>query len=274
MSRSFDRGACHSAPDNRTVSSRCRHIAGPVLCALLLTAAATGAHADDIRVFSGGAPQQPLQTLVPEFEQSSGHKVHFTFALVTSLQQKLAAGEKADLILLPVPLIAATEKTLPLQAEGRVVLARVGIGVIVREGARLPDVSTPDAVRALLLDARSVAFPHPSTPSGAHLTRMIEGLGIADAVQPKVTIRPAIDGGAGLVANGEAEVGMYLLSEVQSARGVSVAGLLPPDLQSWVVYGTAVPAYNPRPEPAVALVKFISQPGKADVWTAAGFELK
>jgi hypothetical protein len=70
--------------------------------------------------------------MAPEFEGATGHRIQFTFALVTNIQQKLAAGEKADLILLPVPLIAATEKKLPLRTEGCVVLARVGIGVIVR----------------------------------------------------------------------------------------------------------------------------------------------
>jgi len=75
------------------------------------------------------------------------------------------------------------------------------------------------------------------------------------------------------VSKGEAELGMYLVSEVQSVKGIAVAGLLPPGLQSFVVYGTAVPAYNGAPEPAVAFVKLVSQPGKGDLWKAAGFEL-
>lgn len=112
---------------------------------MLLSGKATSA---DIRVFSGGGPQEALRHLAPEFERATGHRVEFTFRLVTEIQQKLAAGEKADVILLPVPLIAATEKTVPLRSEGRIVLARVGIGVIARQGTTPPDISTAEAVLA------------------------------------------------------------------------------------------------------------------------------
>ena len=107
---------------------------------------------------------------------------------------------------------------------------------------------------------------------------MIAQLGIADAIRPKLIIKGARGGGAEVVANGEAEVGMYLLSGVQSVdgiavKGITVVGLLPSALQSFVVYGTAVPAYNDRPEPAVAFVKFVSEQDKGTLWKAAGFEL-
>ena len=243
------------------------------LCPLALSITATLATGDEIRVLSGGGPQVVLRTVIPEFEGAIGHRVHPTFALVTVIQQKLAGGEEADLILLPVPLIAATEKSLALRSEGRIVLARVGIAVIVRKGTTLPDISTPDAVRKMLLDARSIEFPPPNTPVGAHLARMIEQLGIADVVRPKLVIKAAIDGGAELVAKGEADVAMQLLSEVQLPKDITVVGLLPSALQSFVVYGTAIPAYNERPEPAIAFVKFLSEPSKKDFWKAAGFEL-
>jgi molybdate transport system substrate-binding protein len=243
------------------------------LIALVLLVTGTVADADEIRVLSGGGPQVALQAVIPEFEGATGHRVHPTFALVTVIQQKLAGGEKADLILLPVPLIAATEKSLPLRSEGRTVLARVGIAVIVRKDTTRPDIATPDAVRKMLLDARSIEFPPPNTPVGAHLARMIEQLGIADVVRPKLGIKAAIDGGAEVVAKGGADVGMYLLSEVQSAKDIAVVGLLPSALQSFVVYGTAIPAYNDRPEVAVAFVKFLSDPNKKGFWKAAGFEL-
>ena len=92
-------------------------------------------------------------------------------------------------------------------------------------------------------------------------------------MRPKLIIKAAIDGGAELVAEGEADFGLYLRSEVQDAKGISLVGLLPPPLQSFVVYGTAIPTYNTAPEAALAFVKFISDPTKAERWKAAGFEL-
>src|SRR5262249_42280209 len=243
------------------------------LVSALVLSATTWASADEIRVLSGGGPQVALRAVIPEFEGATGHRVRPTFAHVSVIQQKLIAGEKADLILLPVPLIAAIEKSLALRSEGRIVFARVGIAIIVRKGTALPDISTPNAVRKMLLDARSIELPPPNGPAGSHLARMIEQLGIADAVRSKLVIKAAIEGGAKLVADGKVEVAMQLLSEVQSANDITVVGLLPPDLQNFVVYGTAIPAYNDKPEPALAFVKFLSEPNKKDFWKAAGFEL-
>lgn len=243
------------------------------LLASLVIAAVSPLSAAEIRVFSGGAPQQVLRQIAPAFEKQSGHHAEYTFALVTAIQQKLAAGEKADLILLPVPLIAATEKNMPLRKEGRVILARVGIAVIMPEAATPPDISTKELIRKLLLGSRAIAFPEPSTPSGAHLARVITELGIEDSIRPKIKIKAAINGGAELVAKGEADVGMYLLSEVQSTKGIKVAGLLPAPIQSFVTYGSAVPEYNASPDPALAFLKFVADPSQRDHWTAAGFEL-
>jgi len=253
------------------ISGRCLIVS--LLSALVLSVAATVANADEIRVLSGGGPQVALRAVIPDFERATGHRVYPTFAHVSVIQQKLTAGEKVDLILLPVPLIAATEKSVALRPEGRIVVARVGIAVIVRRGTTLPDISTPDAVRKMLLDARAIEFPPPNGPAGTHLARMVEQLGIAEAVQPKLVIKAAIDGGAQLVAEGKVDVGMQLLSEVQSAKDTTVVGLLPAGLQNFVVYGAAIPAYNDKPEAAMAFIKFLSAPDKKDFWNTAGFEL-
>ena len=259
------------------MSSRISHIkAHPLasaLFALALISSATLANADEIRVLSGGGAQGALLAVIPEFERATGHQVRPTFAHVNVVQQKLAAGEKADLIFLPVPLVARLEKTLPLRSEGRVALARVGIAVIIRKGTTAPDISTPDAVRQMLVNAQSIEFPPENGPVGGHLARVIEKLGVAEAVKPKLVIKAAIDGGAQLVADGKADLAMQLLSEVQSAGGITVVGMLPPDLQNFVVYGSAIPASNDKPEAALAFVKFLSDPNKKDVWKAAGFEL-
>lgn len=241
--------------------------------ALALGLSLVPAFAEDIHLLCGGAPQRVIRALTTEFERQTGHRLVTTFALVTVIQQKLAAGEKADLVLLPVPLIAAVEKTTPMRAEGRGVLARVGISVIVADGAARPDISTPDAVRKLLLDVRKIAVGQPSTPSGVHFNQMIAKLGIADVVQPKIIVKAAIDGGGDLVANGEADVGLYLLSEVQSVKGAAVVGLLPQGLQSFVVYGSAIPANSTAPEAALIFLKFISDPARQSQWKAAGFEI-
>jgi molybdate transport system substrate-binding protein len=229
--------------------------------------------AAEIRVYSGGAPQAALKLFAAQFEQTTGHKLAFTFGVVGVIRQRLASGEKADVILLPAPMIVAMDKAAALRPESFLVLARVGIGVVVREGAVLPDISRPEAVRKTLLDARSIAYPDPKvTPSGLHISQMLTKLGIAEAIRSKTTLRNAIDGGVTLVADGDVEIGMFLVSETLPVKGVSPVGLLPSQLQSYVVYAGAVAVDSASPEPALAFVRFLANAAKDEHWNAAGFE--
>jgi molybdenum ABC transporter molybdate-binding protein len=231
------------------------------------------AAAAEIRVYSGGAPRVAVKRLAPEFERSSGHKLALTFDGVAPLRQRLAAGEKADVILLPVPMLAAMDEAGALRPGSRIALARSALGVVVREGAALPDVSNPEAVRKALLAARSIAYSDPKlAPSGVHLQRVFAQMGIADALKPKSTLRTPFDGGVELVAKGEAEIGVYLVSEIQMVQGVRLAGLLPTELQDYAVYAGAVAKDSAVPEPALAFLKFLSDPARREHWTAAGFQ--
>lgn len=243
----------------------------PMLAASL--AIPFSAKAADIRVYSGGAPQVAMKVLAPEFERTTGHKLAFTYAVVGQIRKRLEAGEKADVILLPVPLMNALEKSGAIRPDSRRMLPRVGIGVIVREGAPQPDISSAEGVRKALLDARSIAYADPKlTPGGKHLAGMIGKLGIAESVGPKTVFKNAIDGGAALVASGEVELGMFLVSEVQSMKGITLVGLLPSQLQNYVAYAGAVAAGSSSEEPAQVFLKFLTDPANQAHWKAAGFE--
>lgn len=233
----------------------------------------SSASAVEIRVYSGGAPRAALTLFAPEFEQATGHKLAFTFDGVSGIRQRLASGELADVILLPAPMIDAMDRAAALHPPSRTVLARSAIGVVVRQGAAMPDISTPGAVRKTLLDARSIAYSDPKlAPSGVHLGRVLADLGIAEAVQQKTTLRTPFDGGVALIATGNVEIGMFLVSEIRSVEGVRLVGLLPAELQSYVVYEGAVAASSASPEPALAFVRFLADRAKRHHWEAAGFE--
>ncbi len=241
-----------------------------VFLALAAIAPAWGA---ELRVMSGGAPQGALAVLTPKFEQASGHKVAFTFMTLTALRQKLLAGEQTDVAIVPVPIMDTLIEAGILDRDHRATLGVVSVSLIVREGAPRPDISTPEAFRQALLAARSVVYSTPTaTPSGAHLAKVVEQLGIADALKAKTVYRPALEGGAELVAKGEAEIGIYPTSEVVSVKGVSVVGLLPAAVQLRTVYGVAVAKGSASPEAAAAFVKSLSDPAVRGVWEKAGFE--
>jgi molybdate transport system substrate-binding protein len=225
-----------------------------------------------ITVYSGGAPKEALALLTPQFEQATGHRVTYTYAVISEIQKRLAAGETPDMVFLPVPAIDALVKAGTLKPQPRAVLGSVGIGVIVREGAPHPDISTPERFRDALLAAGSVVHANPgATPSGAHLARVLAQLGIAEATQGKRTLCNALDGGVDMITRGEAEIGIYPVSEVIAVKGIALVGLLPPALQSLIVYGAAVLAANAKPEPAEAFIAFLTDPVHRPRWKDAGF---
>ncbi len=123
--------------------------------------------------------------------------MNFTFAVVGAIQQRLAGGEKADVVLLPVPLLNALETSGKMRPDSKRLLARVGIAVVVREDAPKPDVSTSDALRATLTQARSITHADPqATPGGRHIAAMLEQWDITETPDRRIAPKSAISGGA------------------------------------------------------------------------------
>jgi molybdate transport system substrate-binding protein len=235
--------------------------------------AAGAAPAAELRVLSAGAVQEVERDLAKEFETATGHKVVFTFGVVGAIQEKLKAGEKADVVVLSASAIDAMDKAGELKPGSRTALAKVGMGVAVREGARKPDISSPEALKQALLRAKSVVYADPGkgASSGIQFARILRELGILDVVNAKANLQP---GGyvVEVVARGEAELGVHNISEILPVKGVTLVGPLPPPLQSYTTYVAAVPGKAESPEPALALIKYLTRPDAVHHWTEAGFE--
>ncbi len=248
------------------------------ICTLtMLTFAGTPDFADaaDIRVFSTGAPAVAAKIIATDFSAQAGHQLTFTVGQPAMIAAKLAAGEQADVVILPAPVVAKLSRSHILRAESAVDLARVGIGVVVRDGMNRPDISDTAAIRQLLLDAHSIVYPDPGTGGGSAgraIARMIDRMGITDAVKPKLTLKSAIGGGVDLVAGGKAEVGLFNISEILPVKGVTLIGPLPDEVQHYIVFTAAIPASNAAPEPAASFIKRLADPGARQAWRGAGLE--
>jgi len=231
------------------------------------------ASAAEIHVMSGGAPKEVFALLTPKFEQQTGNKVKFTYAVITAIREKLAAGEKADVLILPVPVLDALARDGKVRADARAMFGTLDIDVVVKEGAAKPDISTQEKFKQAMLAAKSVVHATPGqTPSGNHMAKIIEQLGIADAMAKKAIHKPALDGGVELVASGKAEMGIYPASEVAGIKGISVVGPLPAGVDLTIVYGGAAMTGAAAPDAAAAFVKFMAAPENRAVWKEAGFE--
>jgi molybdate transport system substrate-binding protein len=225
--------------------------------------------ATEIHVMSGEAPKEVFALLTPRFEQQTGNKVKFTYAVITALREKVAAGEKADVLVMPVQVLDGLEKEGKVRADSRATFGIVGTSVIVKEGAPRPDISSKDKFRAAMLAARSVVHATPGkTPSGNHMGKVMEQLGITEAMKKKVIY----DGGAQLVAAGQAEIGIYPTSEVAHVKGLTIVGMLPAGIDFNTVYGGAAVADSGAPDTAAAFVKFMAAPENRGAWKDAGFD--
>ncbi len=161
-----------------------------------------------------------------------------------------------------------------IAAGGRANLARVGVGVMVKEGAPRPDIATVAAFKQAVLAAKSVAYMDPASggSSGIYLAGLFEKLGIADQLRPKAKLK---QGGyvADLIVGGEAELGIHQISEIVPAKGVTLVGPLPAEIQNYTVYAAGIGAATRQSEAVTALIKLMSGPDAAAVLQSKGMEL-
>jgi molybdate transport system substrate-binding protein len=226
-----------------------------------------------LRIFSGGAPKEIFLQLTPQFEQKSGHKLDYVFAVMSALRDKLTAGEKADVLVMPTNILDEYQKSGVVQAQGRAILGLVSVNAVVRTGAPKPDMSSPDKVKQSILNSRTIVHATPgATPSGTHMGKLIDQLGIAETMKGKIIHRPALEGGVQLVASGEAEIGFYPKSEVINTEGLTVVGPLPAAIQLTTIYGAAVTAGSSSADAGRAFIAFMTDQAHRPAWAHAGFD--
>ena len=231
-----------------------------------------GAQAADIRVLAAAAVEDPFEAVVHAFERDSSDKVNVTFGSVGAVQAKLKAGEKADLVILSTAAVAAAEKDGTVLPGSRAVVGRAEIGVAVREGATVPDIATVDAVKTMLLAAKSVSFTNPAAGGTAavFVSGLLDRLGIAHAVKKKAVMYNAGREVVAAVARGDAEVGITFTSEFIPVKGIKIVGALPKEIEFVNEYSAYIPAASAGAAPASALLAYMARPAWRETFRAAG----
>jgi len=242
-----------------------------VAAAMLL---AEPAGAADLKVISAGAVRGLIGQIIDDYSARTGQKFDFTIGTTGQLRNVIASGQHADLIICSAPLMAELEKVGKFLPGSRTDLGRVGIGAVVKDGAAVPDVSTPEAFKAALVAAKSVAYTNPAEggTSGIYFTGLAERLGIGDAIKAKSVLTKGGREAAISVAEGRAEMAIVFISEAVVIKGVKLAGPLPPPLQDYSVYAAAIPASSTDPAAARAFVAALASPEMAGRWQRNGFE--
>ena len=225
-----------------------------------------------VTVMSGGAVKTAFTEAVTGWERASGHKVNATFAPAGELRKKVAAGEVTDVIVIPAENFADLERSGSIVAGTRRDLGAVAMGAAVRAGARVPDISTPEALKKTLTEAKSLTYMDPTRgTSGKHFDEaVLPKLGIRDQVRAKTQFG---EGGfiAEKVARGEVEIAFHQMTEMLPVPGVTIVGPLPDALQKTTVYSGAVMKGAKNPKEAQALLDYLASPEGRKVFLARGF---
>jgi molybdate transport system substrate-binding protein len=234
---------------------------------------ATAAQAAEVKILTAGAMKAVVLELVPQFEKETGHKAVVDNDTAGGLAKRIEGGEAFDAVVVTPGVIDDLGKKGKIAADSRANVARVGVGVVVKEGAPLPDISSVDAFKRTLIAAKSVAYIDPASggSSGIYLTGLFDRLGIAADIQPKAKLKK---GGyvAELIANGEAELGLHQISEILPVKGVKLVGPLPAEIQNYTTYAVAVGADAKQSDAARALLKLLTGPAAESVLKARGME--
>jgi molybdate transport system substrate-binding protein len=232
----------------------------------------SSAVAAEVKVLTAGAMKQVVLALQPQFEQL-GHKLVVDNDTVGALQKRIEGGEAFDLVVVTPGVLERFAASNRIAPATRVNLARVAIGVMVRPGGKLPDISTVDGFKQALIDARSVAYIDPASggSSGIYLDRLFEKLGIADAIRAKAKLKR---GGyvADLLVSGDAELGIHQISEIVPVKDVVLVGPLPAEIQNYTTYAGAVSATAKDATAAQALLDLLAGPAGAAVLREKGME--
>jgi molybdate transport system substrate-binding protein len=226
---------------------------------LAALAALSPASAAEIRVLTAGAFKPIVLAITTEFEKQTGHKLIVDNDTAGALQRRILGGEAFDVAVVTPAVIRELADKGKIVDGTPVNLARTAVGVAVKEGAAQPDIKTVESFKAALLAATKVAYIDPAAggSSGIYFSKLLETMGIADAVRAKAVLVPG-----GLVAQrlvtGEADLAIHQISEILAVKGATLVGPLPREIQNYTTYAGGLGAGALQPEAAKALIAFLN----------------
>ena len=232
---------------------------------------ATSVSAAELKVFCSNGLRAVMEELAPQFERASGYKLAVSYGLAAAFKQQIEAGEPFDVVVVTPALLDDMVKQGKVADDDRAVIGRAGIGIAIQAGAARPDISSVEAFKQTLLNAKSIAYAK-AGQSGTYFAGLVERLGLTEELKAKM--RPQQTGVevGSAISSGEVDLAVLPISEIMPVKGAEVAGPLPAELQSYVVMAAGVSAGANDHAAAAALVKFLKAPEHMPVIKAKGME--
>ncbi len=233
------------------------------------------ASAKEITVMISGGFKAAWEKLSPAFAAEKGYTIKTVPGpsmgqSPEAIPNRLAAGEKADVIIMVGYALDKLDKEGRLLPGTRTELADSKIGAVVKKGAAVPDITTANALRATLLKAHSVAYS--DSASGVYLSRILfPRMQLDKSFMAKARMIPAEPVGA-VVARGEAQLGFQQLSELKAVPGIDIVGLIPDQAQKMTLYSGAMVSKSQHPEAARALLQYLASKDAAKAIEDSGLK--
>lgn len=223
-----------------------------------------------IKVFVSNSMRGVMNELLPQFERATGNKVDVSYDPAKLMMERIQRGEPADLAIMGGSGLEDLEKSGKIAAGSRRLISSCGVGVAVKAGAPKPDIGTVDSFKRALLAAKSVAYTEHGA-SGMYFSKLIEKLGIAEAIKAKAARQP---GGlvAEIVVAGKADLAVQQVPELLVVKGVDLVGPLPKEVQQTTVSSGGIFANSKVQSEARAFLDFLVTPDSKKVMKAKGHE--
>ncbi len=243
-----------------------------VLLVLLFALAAGSASAADLKLLTAGAYKSAAIEIVADFEKKTGHKVAIDTGTAGALQKRVAGGEYFDVVVIPPIAMAPLLRTRVDESSAKE-LARAGVGMAIKQGAPVPDISEVDGFKKALLAARSIAYIDPAAggSSGIYLAQLFQQMGIADQLKPKSVL---VQGGlvADRIVDGKADIALQQSSELMGVPGVQFVGPIPLMVQNYTIYSGGIALGSGNRAAAEALLLALANPENGKILKSKGLD--
>jgi molybdate transport system substrate-binding protein len=245
----------------KTLSSICMAIG-------LIAIAVAPASSAELKIFGSRVTKMIVEDVGPQFERVTGYKLVVVTDVAAVMKRRIEAGESFDLAVLVNFQTDEMIKKGKLEADTRSDIMKAGIGVAVRRGTKVPDIGTVEAFKHTLLDAKSITYLKEGA-STIYLDRLFARMGIAEALRAK-TVKPETETVSEAVAAGDVELGLIVIPNILSVPGAQLAGPIPEEIQSYIVFTAAVAATSPNQQAARELISFLKSPAAISAIRAKG----
>jgi molybdate transport system substrate-binding protein len=231
--------------------------------------------AAEIRLVSAASIQEVFKEIIGDFERTSGHKMVIHYGTMGAITDWMRGGEEADLVISSAQSIATLLSEGKIEAGSQTRISKVGVGIVVPSGTAVPAIASVEDLSRALLAAKVVVYADPSRggAAGIHIARVIQQLGVAEQVKPKLKLGAGGDVTEVTVAQGEGTLGMTQVSEIVGKPGAIFVGPFPEKIQNYTVFAAGRPIGAKQREAVTAFLDFLKSPEALATMKAKGMQV-